>query len=103
MKKIISLLSSTYTAFVLVVLLGAYLELRFESGAEGASISTYGDALWFALNVSSVGDASCTPVTPAGRIVGAGLILIGYALFTVNVAVLSSALTHYLNKSSTKS
>ena len=100
MKKIISLLSSTYSAFVLVVFLGAWLEYRIESGVEGASISTYGDALWFAINVSSVGDASCTPVTAAGRIIGAGLILIGYALFTVNVAVLSSALTHYLNKSS---
>ena len=100
MKKIISLLSSTYSAFALLVFLGAYLELRVEAGAEGASICTYGDALWFALNVSSVGDASCTPVTTAGRIIGACLILIGYALFTVNIAVLSSALSHYLSKTS---
>lgn len=98
MKKIISLLSSTYFVFLLVVFIGASLEYNIESGIEGASICTYGDALWFALNVSSVGDASCTPITPAGRLVGAGLILIGYALFTINVAVLSSALTHYLNK-----
>ena len=98
MKKIISLLSSTYFIFFLVIFIGASLEYRIESDIPGASICTYGDALWFAINVSSVGDASCTPITPAGRLVGAGLILIGYALFTVNVAVLSSALTHYLNK-----
>ena len=98
MKKIISLLSSTYFVFFLVIFGGAWLEYRIESCSSGADILTYPDALWWALNVSSVGDASFSPVTNAGRLVGAGLILIGYALFTVNVAILSSVLTHYLNK-----
>lgn len=96
-KKLISLISSTYGVFIIIILLGAYGELQVERGVEGASICTYGDALWFALNVSSVGDASCTPVTVAGRIIGAGLILIGYTLFAINVAALSSMISHYLN------
>ena len=100
MKRILSILSSTYAAFALVIFLGAYLVLLAERGADSADIVTYQDALWWALNVSSVGDASFSPVTSAGRIVGACLILIGYALFTVNVAVLSAGLTHWLRKDS---
>ena len=98
MKRLVSILSSTYFAYICVIFFGAWLELRIESQSPAADIVTYADALWWALNVSSVGDASFSLVTNAGRLVGAALILIGYALFTVNVAVLSAAISHWLHK-----
>lgn len=90
--KLVSLLSSTYMVFLVVIFGGAYLEYQVEP-----DILSYSDALWWALNVSSVGDASFSPVTNAGRLVGAGLILVGYSLFAINVAALSSMISHYLN------
>ena len=98
MKRILSILTSTYVAFACMILIGAYGVLHVEQGASGADIQTYGDALWWALNVSSVGDASFSPVTSAGRIIGAALIFLGYALFSINVAVLSAMLQHWLKK-----
>ena len=97
-RTLISLLSSTYGVFLIVLFVGAWLELYAESAAINANILTYPDALWWSLNVCSVGDASLYPVTNIGRLVGAGLILIGYSLFAINVAALSSTISHYLNK-----
>lgn len=96
-KNLISLLSSTYGVFIIVLFAGAWLELYAESAAMNANILTYPDALWWSLNVCSVGDASLYPVTNTGRLIGAGLILIGYSLFAINVAALSSMISHYLN------
>ena len=50
----------------------------------------YGDALWWALNVCSVGDACYHPVTNGGRVVGALLIVIGYGCFAVNVGIVTA-------------
>lgn len=48
--------------------------------------------------MASVGDASITPVTNGGRLVGAGIIVLGYTLFAINVASLSAAIQHWLKK-----
>lgn len=98
MTKILSLLSSTYAAFILVLTIGAYLAYKIESPVQIATIKTYPDALWWALNMASVGDASITPVTNGGRLVGAGIIILGYTLFAINVASLSAAIQHWLKK-----
>ena len=98
MTKILSLLTSTYIAFIIVLCLGAYLIYIVQSPISYATIKTFSDGLWWALNMASVGDASIAPVTNTGRLIGAGIILFGYSLFAIIVASLSAAIQHWLKK-----
>ncbi|MBC8146217.1 MAG: two pore domain potassium channel family protein, partial [bacterium] len=64
-----------------VYMIAAWVVLLIEQDAEGASITTYGQALWWALvTVSTVGYGDSYPVTALGRIVGGTVILISVGL-----------------------
>lgn len=74
---------------LLAIFAGAYGVLYYEQQVPDATIKTYEDALWWSVNVSSaVGDCAISPVTTGGRVVSVVLMFIGYALFSVNMAVL---------------
>lgn len=96
MGKLLKILGSTMTVFVIVLFASAYLTLRFESQNPDANIKTYLDALWWCLHASSVGNSDVFPVTVCGRLTGAFVIIVGYGLFTVNVGTISAALTHMI-------
>jgi voltage-gated potassium channel len=74
---------------MVVVVGSAALDLAAEEGS-GGSIDSFGDALWWAVTtVTTVGYGDMFPVTPAGRGIGAFLMVAGIALFgvlTANVA-----------------
>lgn len=54
---------------------------RVEHDAPGASIRTFGDAVWWACaTLTTVGYGDAAPVTPTGRVVAAGLMACGLAL-----------------------
>jgi voltage-gated potassium channel len=58
------------------------LELRFEEHAEGASITTAGDALWWGyVTATTVGYGDQYPVTTGGRLTGLVMLTVGVALF----------------------
>ncbi|MFN3600100.1 MAG: potassium channel family protein [Dietzia sp.] len=77
------------TAVLLVVASLAMLDA--ERGAPGASIETYGEALWWSVvTVTTVGYGDVAPVTPVGRVIAAGLMLAGIALLGVVTATLAS-------------
>lgn len=97
MKKFVQILFSALAGYVIIIFLGAYLTLKCESSDPSANIREYADALWWALNATSIGDSNVYPITGSGRIVGAFLIVLGYGLFTINVATISSFLNHLLN------
>jgi voltage-gated potassium channel len=97
-KDLFTVLTSSYFTFGLFVFTGAYCLLNVERGASDANILNYADALWFSLNASSVGNSNFYPVTNLGRLIGAVLILVGYALFTLNIAVISSYFSHKLKQ-----
>jgi voltage-gated potassium channel len=76
---------------VLVVLVGSLAVLDAESGTDGSNITTYGDAVWWALTtITTVGYGDQFPVTPAGRAVACGLMLAGIALLGTVTATLAS-------------
>lgn len=78
-----------WTAVLLVVSSLAVLDA--ERGAPGASIETWGEALWWAIvTVTSVGYGDYSPVTPLGRVVAVGLMFGGIALLGVVTATLAS-------------
>ncbi|MGW7209826.1 potassium channel family protein [Streptomyces sp. NPDC054837] len=52
-----------------------------ERGASGATMRTFGDAVWWACaTLSTVGYGDVTPVTPVGRLIAVGMMTIGLAL-----------------------
>jgi voltage-gated potassium channel len=56
--------------------------LRVEQGVPGANITTASDALWYTIvTISTVGYGDKFPVGDAGRIIGAGIIVIGVGIF----------------------
>ena len=59
--------------------------LHFEAGAEGATIKTAFDALWWSVDtVSTVGYGTMYPVSHAGKITAMFLMMTGISLFSVN-------------------
>jgi voltage-gated potassium channel len=76
---------------VVLVFVGAAAELAFESHARGATIHSYGDALWWAMvTITTVGYGDKVPVTAAGRGVAVVFMVTGVAMFGLLTATLTS-------------
>ncbi|MAY95397.1 MAG: ion transporter [Nocardioides sp.] len=75
----------------IVAYVAALAALQAERYAEGASITSFGDAMWWALTtMTTVGYGDTYPVTTSGRVVGALLMIAGVALLGVVTATLAS-------------
>ncbi|MFI8518042.1 potassium channel family protein [Streptomyces sp. NPDC085481] len=69
-------LSATLLGFA-----GALTVYHYEHDAPGATIRTFGDAVWWVCaTLSTVGYGDVTPVTPMGRVVAVGVMACGLAL-----------------------
>ncbi|MBI1754815.1 hypothetical protein HY250_03290 [Candidatus Azambacteria bacterium] len=81
-----------YLIFVTVVVLaGADLALFFEQQNPQAAIHTFPQAVWWAMNyVTSSGHAMYDVTTFGGRMVGATLMTLGFAVFSILIASLVS-------------
>lgn len=78
---------------VIVGLVAALAALDAERDAPGATISGFGDALWWAATtMTTVGYGDTYPVTGVGRAVGVGLMIAGIALLGTVTATVASYL-----------
>ena len=78
-------------ASALLVFVAALAVLDSERSAPGASIVTFGNALWWAfVTIATVGYGDFVPVTALGRLIAGGLMLGGIALLGVVTATLAS-------------
>lgn len=74
-----------------LALVGALAVLDAERDAAGATITTFGDAIWWAfVTMSTVGYGDEFPVTFLGRIVAVGMMLVGIGLLGLVSATLAS-------------
>jgi len=77
----------------LLILVSSLAILDAERGREGANIEDYGDAAWWAITtMTTVGYGDRFPVTGAGRLIAAALMLAGIALLGTVTATLASYL-----------
>ena len=68
------------------------LELYFEKDANGANITTGGDAIWWGyVTATTVGYGDKYPITTGGRIVGTLMLTVGVALFATFSGFLANA------------
>lgn len=88
----------------LVLFVAALAALDAERGRPGASIVTFGDAVWWAIaTVTTVGYGDLYPVTATGRVVAGGLMIAGIALLGVVTASLASWLIERVSEAEEKS
>ncbi|HEU0116302.1 MAG TPA: ion channel [Thermomicrobiales bacterium] len=81
-----------YILAVLAVLVGSAADLVYqaEKASPKATITSYGDALWWTfVTMSSTGYGDKYPVTAAGRTIGVGLMVMGIAVFGLVTAKLA--------------
>jgi voltage-gated potassium channel Kch len=89
-----SVLYITVTVGLLVLTIGSVLIIWVEADAEGATIKTGFDAIWWSLvTVSTVGYGDEFPVTGRGRLIGVFMIVVGVALFSTITSYLASSFT----------
>ena len=78
-------------ATALLLYVGALGVLGAERGARGANITSFGDALWWAVTtVTTVGYGDYAPVTVLGRLIASALMLSGIALIGTVTATVAS-------------
>lgn len=75
----------------LLIYAGALAVLDVEENAPGSNLTTFGDALWWAMTtITTVGCGDHYPVTVLGRCVAAGLMIGGVAVLGVVTASVAS-------------
>jgi voltage-gated potassium channel len=78
-------------ASILLVFVAALAVLDAERSAPGATITTFGNALWWAfVTITTVGYGDFTPITVTGRLIAGALMLGGIALLGIVTATLAS-------------
>jgi voltage-gated potassium channel len=83
--------ASIAAATSLVLFIASLAMLDAERYAKGANITTFGDALWWAMStVTTVGYGDRYPVSGQGRFIAGGLMLAGIALLGIVTASLAS-------------
>lgn len=75
----------------LLVLVAGLAVLDAEQNADGANITTFADAIWWAfVTITTVGYGDFYPVTGAGRLIAVGLMIAGIALIGSVTATFAS-------------
>ena len=88
-------LAVVVTAFAtLVVLGGGTALLLVEGDLPDSTVRSWGDALWWSLTtVTTTGYGDHVPVTTAGRLIGAGVMVSGVAVIGAVAAIVGLAVT----------
>jgi voltage-gated potassium channel len=85
---------------VLLVFTGALAVLDAERGQPGATITTFGRALWWAtVTITTVGYGDYAPITAQGKVIAAGLMLGGITLLGVVTASIASWFVEHIQGS----
>lgn len=75
----------------ILVLIAALGVLDAEQNSQGANITSFGDAMWWAfVTITAVGYGDYYPVTDLGRMIAVGLMIAGIALIGSVTATLAS-------------
>ena len=86
-------LASAGMATALVVWVGSLMVLSAERGAQGAEITTFGDAVWWSFEtITTVGYGDFVPVTWSGRFYATLIMLVGISVLGIVSAGMAASL-----------
>lgn len=86
-------LASAVMAMALVVWVGSLMVLSAERGANGAEITTFGDAVWWSFEtITTVGYGDFVPVTWSGRFYATLIMLVGISVLGIVSAGMAASL-----------
>ncbi|KUM83853.1 MULTISPECIES: potassium channel family protein [Streptomyces] len=78
---------------------GALAVYQQERDAPGTTMPTFGDAVWWACaTLTTVGYGDVTPVTPLGRLIAVGVMMIGMALLAAVTGTFASWLLQVFSR-----
>lgn len=90
-------------AALLLGFTGALALYQQERGAPGATIRTFGDAVWFTCStLSTVGYGDVTPVTERGRVIAVGVMAVGLGLLGAVTGTFASWLLQVFSREDDK-
>ena len=85
--------ASAVMATALIVWVGSLMVLSVERGAQGAEITSFGDAVWWSFEtITTVGYGDFVPVTWLGRAFATGIMFVGISVLGVVSAGMAATL-----------
>ena len=88
-----SQLLALFSITVAIIFLGAFVVLVLDSGMESAQITSFSDAVWWSIStITTVGYGDIVPSSPAGRIMGMILMIVGIGVMAAFISQVSTTL-----------
>lgn len=93
-------LITTYLVIFIVLVASATLMYQVEYSAQPESFANIPDAMWWGvITLTTTGYGDIVPITPAGKLLGGIISLIGIGIFALPAGILASGFTKALEKS----
>lgn len=96
-NRLTNIFASYSVILIAIVYLGSLIFYERESGINPA-VTSYGQALWWACADATTTGCSIYPVTPAGRITGAVMAVMGMVMFPLFTVVITSAVRAHIHR-----
>jgi voltage-gated potassium channel len=87
-----------FIIFFLITTISAFLFYSAEHSVPNSEIKTMGDALWWTIQTASTSTFGPNASTPAGRIVGSIVMLVGIGITSIFISTLAAGLTRSRTK-----
>ncbi|MBN2734863.1 MAG: ion transporter [Methanomicrobiaceae archaeon] len=92
-------LITSYAVLFIVLIVAATIMFQFENAAQPEAFSSIPASMWWGvITLATVGYGDITPITPAGKIFGSLIALIGIGIFALPAGILASGFARQLEK-----
>lgn len=92
-------LAAAFSVLIVIMIVAATGMYLFERGAQPEAFSSIPASMWWAFStLTTVGYGDIIPITPAGKVFGAMIAVVGIAMVALPTAILASAFSEQLRR-----